>query len=88
MIIWKDFVLDDFLGPILAAKSSVEISVNSDVMDDAKTANGAQGCASIQETGQGKQPARMVGRSSLEAVRNGMEAGRDERVSTLPRKVG
>ena len=71
MITWKDFVLDDFLGPVLSSTPDVWA-----IMEDERTANEALGKASIQETRQGQRPARMVGSSGLDAVRLGKDADR------------
>lgn len=76
MIYWKDFVLDDVIGPYLKVRFSDPRSREKNaqcpgVMEDA-----------IQETGQVKRPARMVGPTSLEeVVKSGMEAGLGKKIS-------
>ena len=80
MILWKDFILDDFIGPVLATEGPRQVCRNegwdcASVMDDAR-AEMAQGCASFQETRQRQRPARMVGMSGLDAAPSGTEAGR------------
>lgn len=55
MIFWKDFILDDFLGPSLKdQKICTEKPGSVSVMEDADG-------ISNQETGQEQRPARMVG---------------------------
>ena len=69
MILWKDFILDDVIGPTLRPDVCREaIGESPDVMEDAR--------AAIQETGREQRPARMVGHSSSDSARNGMEADR------------
>lgn len=66
MVMWKDFILDDFLGPILSPdlfpegekKCRSDAGYRAGVMDDAKRN------VPIQETRQ-NEPARMVGDTSL-----------------------
>ena len=76
MIIWKDFILDDFLGPVLKDVRATD-SDGTSIMEDANA-------GSIQETRQGSRPARMVGFSSLDSTNDllGKEAirGRSNRV--------
>lgn len=83
MIYWKDFVLDDVIGPSLVVGGEEEQLGQScrkantgilSVQDDAE--------GTIQETGQGQRPARMAGLSSLDSVQTGMEAGQDHPSST------
>ncbi len=63
MICWKDFVLDERFGPLLSVDSGAAVAIRSadvaSVMEDGM-------CDHIQETGQERRPARMVGKSSLE----------------------
>ena len=84
-IFWNDFVLDTELGALLSVEMEpgVEIKVcrgsrtgRPSVMDDA---------IDIQETRQEHGPARMVGLSSLDFNRSGMEARRNnqDRLSRL-----
>ena len=73
MIIWKDFILDERVGPILSVDLAVELATEGadavSVMEDG-------GRHHIQETGQERRPARMVGESSLESnASSRMEAG-------------
>lgn len=75
MIFWKDFILDDEIGPYLWIGTSDPKNRRSKtdcpgVMEDA-----------IQETGQEKRPARMVGYSSLDFTKTGMEAGQGKFIS-------
>lgn len=73
MIYWKDFALDTNLGPYLAltdgdndlvirVKRSDSSKRNQD--DASGNLSGIARKSQIQETGQGQQPARMVGLSS------------------------
>ncbi len=87
MITWKDFILDDKIGPSLSLPEDGATVANDkqsrwtqtggpSVMDDAK---GLAIDVTIQETGQEIKPARMVGFSGLESHsiaddRFGMEA--------------
>ena len=88
MILWKDFILDDVIGPSLAFADEGEVCRmlrfgGPGVMEDASGKKGVK--TPIQETGQVRQPARMVGYSSLDSAQTGMEAGRGYR-ATLRRK--
>ncbi len=68
MILWKDFVLDDFIGPYLVC-SDEEVTPRTH-QEDGNTA-----AILIQETRQEKAPARMVGSPSLDSNgRLGMDA--------------
>jgi hypothetical protein len=70
VIFWKDFILDDVVGPILAdvgSKDDKDYKVcrrtrlgSPSVMEDARG-------NTIQETGQEQRPARMAGLSSLDS---------------------
>ena len=98
MIFWKDFILDDILGPILNFPETKESEGKKKedescrrkrlgspkVMDDAREVAGTL----IQETGQVKRPARMVGLSSLDssAAQTRTEASREHRANSLRRK--
>jgi len=91
VIVWKDFILDDFFGPTLSleferqesqsgrsggtTKSCEARLDNPGVMEDA---NG-----NIQETGQEKRPARMAGSLSLDSTQAGMDAGREDSTASL-----
>ena len=86
MITWKDFILDDFLGPVLADIESCREWVSSGVEEGGRSSAEETGKNSVQETRQGQQPARMVGGSSLKAVRIGMEA--DKKVPNSVRPGG
>ena len=73
MILWKDFILDERVGPILSVELAVELATEGadavSVMEDG-------GRHHIQETGQERRPARMVGESSLESnASSRMDAG-------------
>ena len=91
MITWNDFVLDQETGPLLWVEMDPgqEISVcrrcqsgRPSVMEDA----GDAVCVSIQETRQEQRPARMVGLSSLDFARTGMEASRCDQTELLRRR--
>lgn len=84
-------MLDDRFGPLLinsaeegaqslsADTSSRKVRMGcSGVMEDA-------GGEQIQETGQERRPARMVGKSSLDSSQARMEAGRSEPTSLRQR---
>lgn len=85
MIFWKDFILDDVVGPILAVETGEQEIYkvcrrtqpgHSGVMDDAMSAKqGAPRGASSQETRRMQRPARMVGHTDLDSALSGMEAG-------------
>ena len=79
MITWKDFVMDDILGPILAMPEELAAELvspqdsraeqrlgSSDTSDGASGNNAAK--AVIQETRQEQRPARMVGLSSHDSA--------------------
>jgi len=74
VIRWTDFVLDDFLGPLIAFGGEPAV-----VRGKRTGASGAVkedgGTSAIQETRRDAQPARMVGLSSHQgAGAEGMEA--------------
>ena len=56
----------------------LQSSGNAGVMEDAMGTQNGLLRSSIQETGQEKRPARMVGYSSLDSARPSKEAGCDE----------
>jgi len=58
MIFWKDFILDDQFGPLLCLADGPGEGDVAAVMEDG-------GGQNIQETRQGRQPARMVGNNLL-----------------------
>ena len=60
MIAWMDFVLDEKFGPLLKGADGASGGGVAAVMDDSDGQN-------IQETRQGRQPARMVGNNLLES---------------------
>ena len=83
MILWKDFVLDDFLGPVLLMPE--EESQNTKVCREERLGSpivmedeGMQ----IQETRQEQRLARMAGLTSLDLAQTGMEAGRSNRAQS------
>ena len=86
MIIWKDFVLDDVVGPVLAFTPEQDESCremrfgSTSIRNDVKRA--------IQETGQEQRPARMVGQSSLLSAQTDMEVGREIRAKSSSRLRG
>ena len=75
MITWKDFILDDQIGPQLIVDSGDGMETANcrrtwdgrtpSVMDDAM---GLAANVPIQETGQDQRSARMVGHSGLESI--------------------
>ncbi len=88
MILWKDFVLDDEIGPVLLFREIEQLAGSREkegavlrVMEDARK-------HLIQETRQGQQPARMVGISGLEGVRESMEADKASLTSSQRRRRG
>jgi hypothetical protein len=62
MILWKDFILDDRFGPLLFGADEASAGDVAAVMEECDGQN-------IQETRQGRQPARMVGNNLLESQR-------------------
>lgn len=91
MITWKDFILDDVMGPSLSlpwdnreSKSCREERLGSpNVMEDEIGIK-----SSIQETGQEQRPARMVGLSSLDSVETDTEVSRDDRANSKRQQRG
>jgi len=83
VIYWKDFILDDFIGPQLSSAAGTsgreERNGRLGVMEDA---------VEIQETGQGIRPARMAGLapSSDSIPKAGMEAGQANRFEVTRRR--
>ncbi|MBU6375906.1 MAG: hypothetical protein KGQ59_07925 [Bdellovibrionales bacterium] len=65
MIFWKDFILDDKFGPVLSIDSIGALAMDGvdvvSIMEDERRNY-------IQETGQERRPARMVGKSSSEFI--------------------
>lgn len=78
MIFWKDFILDDFCGPVLSFR---EGDVGSDIMEDGSASS------SYQETRREKEPARMVGQSVLDS-KNSLCMEADEPLSLISRIEG
>ncbi len=78
MIFWKDFILDDVLGPHLVLpdedriRNTLGMGAQS-IMEDAIVKS-----EDIRETGQEQQPARMAGLPSLDSNRSSMEADRGQ----------
>jgi hypothetical protein len=72
VITWKDFILDDVVGPVMMDPSPIDSNEtevcrrtrlgSTIVMEDEESEN-----SSIQETRQEQRPARMVGHSSLDS---------------------
>lgn len=88
MIQWMDFVFDDLIGPVLVMDGDSTDNrrkrfVNPSIMEDANNKREAMDVASIQETGQEKRPARMVGLSGLDSAQNDMEVGRENELDSL-----
>ena len=88
MIFWKDFILDDIVGPILAMPEERPTTSGRDEtrFGSPDTRNGASGnntvlSTDIQETRQEQRPARMVGHSSHDSAqvdRKSAESNRTE----------
>ncbi|MEK7691849.1 MAG: hypothetical protein AAB425_12620 [Bdellovibrionota bacterium] len=89
MIFWKDFLLDDFIGPLLvvpnhgaSAEKDVCQEANPEpgtVKDDGMAGTTTVGTdfgqsAPVQETRQELRPARMAGPSDLGSDRSGEDA--------------
>ena len=83
MIVWMDFVLDDFFGPSLKTGGNEFCRTmrlgRPVIMEDEKRSGNTAGhveTSTIQETGQVNRPARMVGSHSLDLnAQTGKEAG-------------
>ena len=92
MILWKDFVLDDEIGPSILASllDGVVVtttSCRSVVSGSPRVMEDAMGSSIIQETRRDQRPARMVGYTSLDVQQPpSMEAGRCDRIE-LPRQT-
>ena len=70
MILWKDFILDDFFGPSLLLESETSIGCREARTEDSQYRQedaGETQAGQIQETGQLQRPARMVGFSRLDS---------------------
>lgn len=91
MIYWQDFVLDDVFGPLLNMEEQDKVRRakprlgGTGVNDDAR--------AKIQETGTEQRPARMVGLSGLDSIKNSnaqldMEVDRSYRAEEIVRQRG
>ena len=91
MILWQDFILDDQFGPYIVTDDSTVVITSRDikcrkavlgspnVMEDVR--------GQIQETGQEKRPARMVGYSSLDSIsQSGTDASLGDRVMSSRRR--
>ena len=96
MILWKDFVLDGAVGPLLTFPEELLELCDTEcrekrlgspsVMEDAIGTNEMPEGISIQETRQEQRPARMVGLSSLDFVQTGKEASRSNRAQPSRRR--
>lgn len=89
MILWKDFLIDDEIGPTLMDPQTCRQTREclaarpraTSVMEDAN--RGATIDGVVQETGQEKRPARMAGliqssdKTTSAVSRTGMDAGRE-----------
>jgi hypothetical protein len=70
VIYWKDFILDDVMGPVLRIPESASSGKQSDRTEtrDASCTDTEEGTrAQIQETRTEQRPARMVGPSDLDS---------------------
>jgi hypothetical protein len=100
VIVWKDFILDDVVGPVLlddlVRYTDLKVCRGKRVASSAvllktkpsvmEDSKGAQ-AVHIQETGQEQRPARMVGLSGLDFQSStGTEAGRRDGVSLTRRE--
>jgi hypothetical protein len=93
VISWKDFVFDDVLGPVLAfSEVDMNESENSEPQSCRRKRLGSPSVKEdamgflIQETGQEKRPARMVGHSSLDSsstAQNHMDVNSGDRAKLL-----
>jgi hypothetical protein len=81
VILWKDFILDADVGPLLVCSDEPS---SRGVMDDAVESS------QIQEMRRKQRPARMVGSSSLDSSKAllGQEADPIERASALQGRDG
>jgi hypothetical protein len=80
MIVWKDFIFDEVLGPLLECPQlepgSRSFDDRTSVMEDAEIAN----VDNVQEARREQRPARMVGTVSLDSNLTGREACRTESI--------
>jgi hypothetical protein len=92
VIFWKDFLLDDVVGPVLALpeeRLSTKSSREEVRLGSPNTRNGASGKqetldVSIQETRQEQRPARMVGHSSHDSAQvDRMSVGSNRAITNL-----
>ena len=94
MIFWKDFLLDDIVGPILAMPDDPHASCReAKRLGGPDTRNGASGAngvldTSIQETRQEQRPARMVGHSSHDSAQVDRKSAGSTRAQLNTRPVG
>ena len=97
MIIWKDFILDDIVGPVLALPEDLPQTggCSGKQLGSPDTRNGASGKqrashdAKIQETRQEQRPARMVGPSSHDSAQvDRKSAGSDRANEPHTRLIG
>jgi hypothetical protein len=91
VIIWKDFILDDVVGPVMIDPSDIDVNESevcrrtrlgsTIIMEDEH--------GIIQETRQEQRPARMVGHSSLDSLAEPhMDVSSSNRASTGLRPRG
>lgn len=90
MIFWKDFILDDIVGPILAMpEEGSQTGGRKERLGSPEARNGASGTntakAEIQETRQEQRPARMVGHSSHDSAQVDRMSAGSNRAQTLIR---
>ena len=96
MIFWKDFLLDDQVGPSLVIGEIEDLKCrrtrlgSPSIMDDAigKHSGGTECALQIQETGQEQRPARMAGFSSLDSAQSDTEVSRGNRATSRRRREG
>lgn len=93
MIFWKDFILDDIVGPILAMpEERSKIGGREERLGSPDARNGASGTntakAEIQETRQEQRPARMVGHSSHDSAQVDRTSAGSNRAETLIKANG
>lgn len=80
MILWKDFVMDDLMGPYLVCSEELG---SRDIMEDVNEKQ------TIQEMRQEKAPARMVGSPGLDSnALSGMDAGPTSQAQLLQGRDG
>ncbi len=83
MISWLDFEISSEKGPLLMVEDLGVIMKFRRRRDKSTSIKEDISRAQIQETGQGQRPARMVGYSSSDHARIGMEAERALESSSL-----